>query len=342
MCDKVELITVFKIDREELPSVSTVMDRFSLMFAARGVATKAWQEHAAYNDNWHWPSMELLLDELSGEDVLYLKDNMSRSFATRHEDTRYILTVTLREYKSVEPIKKGSIMAWLKEFLFGKEIISRKPEDIRHHSDETDDLDKPKFEPAYQRAYFQKLVADWQALNGDSNPHDEEVDAKLVIIGDSGYLLRGAAKQVPDTILWVFLSHMWRDYVFQTSSLSDINEKTLTYSVQLVKARGDDGIYDGPKVPITALKPINNRLMKRELLPHFGGHKEQSTTVELDNTVGPALMNCLGNLFSLGDVLRLNDRGASCVNVLDALEYNVVGGPQTHPGHIFTRLSKIK
>lgn len=341
MCDKVEVITTFKIDRQELPSVTTVMDRFSLMFAARGMATKAWQEHAAYNPKWHWPSMLLLLDELGDTDVLYLENNMSRSFATRHEDTRYILTVTLRDYKEEQPKKKGNTMAWLKEWLFGKETIRRQPKDIHDRVGMTD-LEKPKYEPTYQRAYFEKLVAEWQDVHGGLNQVDADIDAKLVIIGDSGYLLRGAAAAVPDTVLWAFLTDMWENCVFLISTNAGLGGKTLGYSVKLVRARGEDGIYTEPSIPVSAFAPIDNRLTKQELLPHFGGHKEKVSTIDLDCTVGPVLMDRLGKLFSLGEVLRLNERGASCVNVIKTLDYEVVGGPQANPGHIFTRLSKAK
>ncbi|KAN0037823.1 hypothetical protein ACTFIV_003178 [Dictyostelium citrinum] len=66
------------------------------------------------------------------------------------------------------------------------------------HKDAKSDLDKPKYEPSYQLAFFDKLAADWQSVNGTANLEDVEV--KITIVGKSDYLLRGAAA-TPDEVL---------------------------------------------------------------------------------------------------------------------------------------------
>jgi hypothetical protein len=341
MDSKVEIVFEFVAGYNRLPPIGVIYDWEQIPNLTKQRLSTALQIITDnQGDTYDWPTLRRLINTLSDDEMLYFQPGDRRELVVHHDDTRYLLIVTVNEYPQKEEKKEGVIMGWIKSMLFGKEVIHRKPEDLHHHCDAKSDLEKPVYEPSYQQAYFDQLVAAWQTVNGNVTPVEDQVDAKAAVIGDRVYLLRGTAALVPDEVLWAFLCHMWSDCVHQYSGGASIPQKTLTYSVKLCKSRGEDGIYTDPTVPLAIFTPVSNKWVERELVPHFGGNKEQHARIELDVEVGPHAMNRLTNLFALGEVLCLNERGYSGVNTLTSFGYEVVGGPQTEPGFIFTRLRK--
>lgn len=328
MDSTIEVISTITVGNNKLTSIGAFTKPGATSPGLCTILTEAWRVYTEHTttDTGHWGTIEVLLKELDNPEMMLLVSGDTRRFAAYYEGTRYLLEIGVREYQSVKEENSGGIMAWISDVLFGRKTIRRQPEDLNQHPGAKSDLDKPVYEQSYQRAYFNKLTADWQAINGESNPVDDNVDAKALTVGDRIYLIRGAAALVPDTVLWAFLSHMWTDCVRQWNYDTGLSEKTLTYSVKLCLSRDVSGIYTDPTMPLTMLSPINNKY----------------SNTELDVTVGPAMMDRLSKLFALGEILCLNERGASGVNTLTSFGYKVVGGPQNEPGYIFTRLGKIE
>lgn len=233
-------------------------------------------------------------------------------------------------------------MGWIKDVLFGKTVTRQLAEDLHTHADAKSDLDKPAYEPSYQRAFFAKLVADWQSVNGETNPADAEVEAKLVVIGKSAYLLRGAAANTPDEVLWAFLRSTWSDYVYLEYSPAGDQERTLTRGIKVCQARDSYGMYTDDTMILARFLPVTNAHQYTACVPRAGGYKEQVCSVELDIKVGPMLMSRLADLFSLGEVLCVSDRDVSNTAALLALGYQVVSGPHDTISQVFTRLSKVE
>lgn len=345
MTDKVELITTFKIDRDDLPSVSVVLERFSLAFAARGMSTKSWQEYAAYNSGWHWPSMKLLLDELSGVDVLYLENNESRSFATRHDNKRYILTVKLLDYTAEEPNKRGGIMGWIKDMLFGKSIIRSAPTTIDKDSDQLPDDQKAHWDESYIRWMFTDIVKNWESVNNGAEP--EAVETKVLLIGGDTYLLRGMAATTPDEVIFAFLKNVWRDVFdekYNAQPGRDTTAKSTLYNgVRLCLGVDDYGMENGSRVILAKLSPLNNEhtytTTKGDGLGRFSYVEK---TDRLDIELGPIVMQRLSLQFPTGSIMKVASHEPAAVVTLGSMGYVVAAGPHSDETMILTRLSKTK
>lgn len=344
MTDKLEIVTQFTVGSNTLPPIGGILQPEPAPNDTLPRLEAAWWMYVQTSArDYDWETMRALLYRLTSDEVPHLKAGDKRNFLTHHNDTRYILNIIVRKYQQQKEQKKeDTFMGWVKEMLFGRTVIRRSPEDTHVHTGAKSDLDKPPYEPSYQRAFFDKLVAEWQIANGETNPVDAEVDAKVVVIGKSAYLLRGAAANTPDEVLWVFLSAAWSDCVHQEYATASTREKTLTRGIKVCQARDDHGMYTDDKMVLAQFIPVSNNYYHTTMLPSLGGHKEQSRNVELDIKVGPMLMDRLSKLFSLGEVLGVADRDVTNTNALLVLGYKVESGPHDTINQVFTRLSKIK